>query len=417
MRAARGGGSARSVGVAAGPGLAHANRVAKLRSNESPASERSEVAPEDRRISPRVAAELHVEFESLDEFVSAYTLNVSRTGLFIPTDKFLPSGAVVALDIDLPEGGPRIHAIARVAYTLDAEKARESGRVAGMGMEFLDVEGVPFADQITAYLDQAAASASEAPRRRARATVLVVDDSDQYRVNAIRSLRAIGFDVLSANDGLEGLGVAIRERPDVIVTDVNMPRMDGWKLLRMVRSRPNLANTPVIFLTTLTDDAQRLKGYRMGVDDYLGKPFQGAELAARVERIIARSRAYAGAPGNRALRGDLSQVALTSVLSLAEMERRTGSLLLVRGGETINLMLRDGAIVRVDLPSEHDGKRGIDRVLYALSWKDGQFELSTAEVDVPDEIGLPTSFVLLEHARREDESNRTDEPQLEPVDE
>ena len=110
------------------------------------------------------------------------------------------------------------------------------------------------------------ASINNARRKQQRATVLVVDDSDGHRVVALRSLRAAGFDVLSAKDGLEGLGIAIRERPDVILTDVNMPRMDGWKLLRMLRSRPNLASTPIIFLTTLNDDSQRLKGYRLGVD-------------------------------------------------------------------------------------------------------------------------------------------------------
>jgi uncharacterized protein (TIGR02266 family) len=381
--------------------------VAKVQSSGSIALEDVSQSPcEDRRVAPRVAADLHVEFESFDEFVSAYTLNVSRTGLFIPTEKFLPTGAVVTLNIDLPERGPKIRAIARVAYTLDSEKARETGRVAGMGMEFLDVEGMPFADQITAYLDNTVAALGEQPRKRTRATVLVVDDSDGHRVVAIRSLRAIGFDVLSASDGLEGLGVAIRERPDVILTDVNMPRMDGWKLLRMIRSRPNLASTPVIFLTTLTDDAQRLKGYRLGVDDYLGKPFQGAELAARVDRVLSRSRSQAGATGNRALRGDLAQVALASLLSLAEMERRTGSLLLIRGDETITLLLREGAVVRIDLPPAYAEKVGIERFFHALGWTDGQFELSAAEVAVEDEVQLPTSFVLLEHARRMDEGGR-----------
>jgi hypothetical protein len=171
----------------------------------------------------------------------------------------------------------------------------------------------------------------------------------------------------------------------------------------MLRSRPNLASTPIIFLTTLNDDSQRLKGYRLGVDDYLGKPFQGAELSARVERILARSRAHQGATGNQALRGDLSQVALTSVLSLAEMERRTGSLLLLRGEETITLYLRDGAVVRIDLAPEYEHKKGIDRFFHALDWTSGQFELSAADVPTEDELELPTSFVLLEHARRQDE--------------
>jgi len=360
-------------------------------------------SPEDRRVAPRRSLHLQVEFESFDEFVSAYTLNVSRTGLFIPTEKFLPMGAVVSLDIALPEGGPKIRAIARVAYVLDAGKARESGRVPGMGMEFLDVEGMPFADQISSYLDDKAASATDQRRRKPRATVLVIDDSDGQRMAAIQCLRSSGFEVLSAVDGLEGLGTAIRERPDVILSDVNMPRMDGWKLLRMIRARPNLATTPLIFLTTQSDDVARLRGYRLGVDDFLGKPFQGAELVARVERVLNRSRAQAGAGGNRALRGDLSQVALASVLSLAEMERRTGSLLLVHDDETITLLLREGAVVRIDLPARHAHKQGIERFFHALNWTQGQFELSAIEVDAPDELELPISFVLLEHARRQDE--------------
>jgi uncharacterized protein (TIGR02266 family) len=362
-------------------------------------------SPEDRRFAPRQQLHLQVEFESFDEFVSAYTLNVSRTGLFIPTEKFQPMGAVVSLDIALPEGGPKIRALARVAYVLDAAKAHDTGREPGMGMEFLDVEGVPFADQISSYLDDKA-TASDQRRRKPRATVLVIDDSDSQRMAIIQCLRSSGFEVLSAIDGLEGLGTAIRERPDVILSDVNMPRMDGWKLLRMIRARPNLATTPLIFLTTESDDIARLKGYRLGVDDYLSKPFQGAELVARVERVLNRSRAQAGAGGNRALRGDLSHVALPSVLSLAEMERRTGSLLLVRDDETITLLLKEGAVVRIDLPARYADKKGIERFFHALDWTQGQFELSAIEVDVEDELQLPISFVLLEHARRQDEAER-----------
>ncbi|MND05881.1 hypothetical protein D3C83_269270 [compost metagenome] len=69
-------------------------------------------------------------------------------------------------------------------------------------------------------------------------------------------------------------------------------------------------------------------------------------------------------------------------------------------------MLREGAVVRIDLPAPHASKQGIERFFHALGWTDGQFELSAAEVDVQDEMELPTSFVLLEHARRADESGR-----------
>jgi len=99
-------------------------------------------------------------------------------------------------------------------------------------------------------------------------------------------------------------------------------------------------------------------------------------------------------------------VALASVLSLAEMERRTGSLLLVREDETVTLLLKEGSVVRIDLPPRHAHKQGIERFLHALDWTQGQFELSAIEVDVEDELQLPTSFVLLEHARRQDEAQQ-----------
>jgi DNA-binding response OmpR family regulator len=189
----------------------------------------------------------------------------------------------------------------------------------------------------------------------------------------------------------------------VILSDVTMPEMDGWQLLRLIRSRPHLAQIPVIFLTRLTSDGERLLGYRLGVDDYVGKPFTGAELGARVRRIIERTRAQGGAPANKALRGDLSQVALPSMLSLVEMERRTGVLTLVCDDELATLYLRDGAVVRIDLSARHAHKQGIDRFFHVLGWTRGQFELAASEVTADDQIELKTSYVLLEHARRRDE--------------
>jgi hypothetical protein len=68
------------------------------------------------------------------------------------------------------------------------------------------------------------------------------------------------------------------------------------------------------------------------------------------------------------------------------------------------LLLREGAVVRIDLPAQHAAKRGIERFFHALDWTQGQFELSAIEVDAEDELQLPISFVLLEHARRQDEA-------------
>jgi len=359
---------------------------------------------EERREHRRISAELKVNFESLESLVSAYTTDISRGGIFVPTEKFLPIGAVVEITLGLPNGGIPLKAIARVAYTTDDPPDGFALRLRGMGMEFLDVGGAPVANQIQRFVAETISSLPppvDAPIQNGLA--LVVDDDELYRERASKAMRELGLDVVTANNGVEALGKALQRRPDVILSDVTMPEMDGWQLLRLIRSRPHLAQIPVIFLTRLTSDGERLRGYRLGVDDYVGKPFTAAELGARVRRIVERTRAQGGAPANKALRGDLSQVALPSLLSLAEMERRTGVLTLIGGDELATLYLREGAVVHIDLSVRFAGKQGIDKFFHVLDWKAGQFELAASDVNQDDQLNLKTSYVLLEHARLRDE--------------
>jgi hypothetical protein len=107
------------------------------------------------------------------------------------------------------------------------------------------------------------------------------------------------------------------------------------------------------------------------------------------------------------MRGALAKIPVTSLLAFAELERRTGVLQLENNGERATLHLRDGAIMRIDLSASHDGLSGIDRVCHVLDWNEGSFELSGADVFAEDMLGIPTSYALLEHARRRDESGNT----------
>jgi len=158
-------------------------------------------------------------------------------------------------------------------------------------------------------------------------------------------------------------------------------------------------------VTALSSDEQRLQGYRLGVDDYIAKPFNDDEFGLRIQRVLDRARAYPrNIPMSKALRGDLSQISLASLLSFLEMEGRTGLLLLVRPEEVATLYLRDGAVVRVDVPSASEHLSGIDRVYALLEWNTGRFELAEADVDDADDVGVPTSAILIELARRHSRS-------------
>ncbi len=350
--------------------------------------------PVERRNEPRVDASLRVQYETLDELVIAYTADISRGGLFVSTQELLPVGAYVALELELPDD-VTVRTIGRVAHVVQ-EEART-----GMGMELLDMDRGGLVDQLGGYLNVMLGNTRELPEKDPPANVLVVDDDETYREQVATVMRKRGHNVTVAENGLLALGAVLRDPPDLIISDVQMPVMDGWNFLRVLRARPSVAHIPLIFLTNLTNEQERLKGYKLGVDDYINKPFLFEELAARVSRVLTRGASNAAS--RNALRGDLSQVSLASVLQFIEIEKRTGLLLVVSHEEIATLHVREGRVIHVDfgIPSP---ETGFERLMRVLDWTDGRFELTGAEVSTQDTIEEPISYALLEHARRRDES-------------
>ena len=117
-------------------------------------------------------------------------------------------------------------------------------------------------------------------------TVLVIEDEAPLRANIVRILSAEGFRVVSAADGDEGL-VRVREaRPDLVICDILMPRMDGFGVLAALRSGPDTAAIPFIFLTASADKDDLARGLRSGANEYVTKPFRIADLLAAVRRLL-----------------------------------------------------------------------------------------------------------------------------------
>jgi DNA-binding response OmpR family regulator len=246
-----------------------------------------------------------------------------------------------------------------------------------------------------------------APPRRL--SVVIVDDDHGCRTMAAAPFRQRGDYVRALGDGVDALAACLKEVPDIIVSDVQMPRMDGWTLVRMVRSRPTLSSVPFVFLTTLGSEAERLKGYQLGVDDYIAKPFPGRELQARVDRIVTRvQKAPRALAEKKTLRGDLAQVGLPSVLSFLELERKTGELL-VLAEKPAHLFVREGRLLRLEVDGVLADATSFELVYEVLGWQKGQFEFAAHEVPGEDLIGTTVTALLLEHARLSDESRRDKE--------
>ncbi|MCU0541891.1 MAG: response regulator transcription factor [Oscillatoriaceae cyanobacterium Prado104] len=127
-------------------------------------------------------------------------------------------------------------------------------------------------------------------------TILVADDDFATRLSIADYLEIAGYSIIAAENGKEALGLVDEFQPHLIVTDITMPEMDGYEFVRRVRARPAFRLLPVIFLTERTSTQERIRGYQMGCDNYLAKPFELQELGAVIRSLLDRYALIAQAP-------------------------------------------------------------------------------------------------------------------------
>jgi DNA-binding response OmpR family regulator len=123
---------------------------------------------------------------------------------------------------------------------------------------------------------------------RGPATILIADDEQDLRELVAYRLSRAGYGIVEARDGQEALELALNEPPDMAVLDVMMPRMDGLELTRRLRKDPVTRRVPIILLTASVQEADIRRGLDAGADYYLAKPFNPAELLARVRAALRR---------------------------------------------------------------------------------------------------------------------------------
>lgn len=119
--------------------------------------------------------------------------------------------------------------------------------------------------------------------------ILIVDDDNLLRRILSDRLSFKGYEISTAIDGEDGLQKAKLIKPDLIITDVMMPKMDGFELCKKIREDEIIKSIPVIILTSRDQTADKIKGLKIGGDDYLIKPFDPEELEARIESLLRRT--------------------------------------------------------------------------------------------------------------------------------
>jgi DNA-binding response OmpR family regulator len=124
-------------------------------------------------------------------------------------------------------------------------------------------------------------------------TILVVEDNDRLRDNIISALEFY-FNVTFAQNGAEGIKLAKSIKPDLIITDIIMPEVNGYELLHLIKKDDNLKNVPVIMLTALGADDDIIKGWDIGADEYVVKPFKMNILISRIQNLIKKNAITSG---------------------------------------------------------------------------------------------------------------------------
>lgn len=250
------------------------------------------------------------------------------------------------------------------------------------------------------------------------AKILVVD-GDQWMHGLVKSaLRDEDYAISTAGDGIIALAKALGDPPELVISDVCMPGMSGWRLVRTLRAHRRLAGTSFMFLTGMASRESRRHGFRLGADDYLQKPFHPRELALRVASVLRRAQARPKPEGPADLRGfsgAIEDISLASLLVLLEMERKTGMLVLNRRGkgQRCRVFLREGRILAAFLDGDPT-RRHADLLYSILSWSAGGFQFKSVPVEMVDQVRATTTHLLMEATYRLDEDERAeaDSPDL-----
>ncbi len=229
--------------------------------------------------------------------------------------------------------------------------------------------------------------------------ILVIDGDPKNLQILKESLESANFRVVVTGNGNDAWNLIATQRPDIIVSEVDIPGLDGFQLLEKLQQDPVLATIPVVFLTNRRNIEDRIKGLSTGVKDYMVKPLHVKEVIARLQMILRRLEHVRGeeAETTRKVVGRLEENNVETLVESYGVEKRTGILSLYdrhnRNGE---IYFRNGSVVNAQL-----GNFRAEKAVYQmLPWDRGHFIMTFKDVNVDDEITVSNLGLLLQGFKR-----------------
>ncbi|WP_406678639.1 response regulator [Neomoorella carbonis] len=192
--------------------------------------------------------------------------------------------------------------------------------------------------------------------------VLIVDDEPAILELVSFNLQQAGFTTVTASDGAEALQKAATEKPDLIILDVMLPKVDGFEVCRSLRAR---GNTPILMLTARREEIDRVLGLELGADDYLTKPFSPRELVARVRAILRRAAENQRQPDE--------------ILTIGDVVINPASHVVTVKGKPVDLTLKEYQLLH--LLAENRGRVFSREALLERLWE-GEYYGDTRTIDV-----------------------------------
>jgi CheY-like chemotaxis protein len=236
---------------------------------------------------------------------------------------------------------------------------------------------------------------------KGRRAILVVDNDMKVLQMVEKALQKNKYRVHLATDGALAINRALAEPPDIVVSAVEMPLLDGFKLCQLLRTNPITRDIPFLFLTSKESSVQRLGSFLRPFDEFLLKPFKGEELLGRVSALLERLEKVEQMPAGeqQALLGTLTEITLMDLLQVLRMNRRSGFLDLEQGGRFATVFIREGEVVNAKL-GKFKGEKAFFRL---LDWSKGKFEFRPQAVETEILIKRPGENLILEGLRQLDE--------------
>lgn len=234
--------------------------------------------------------------------------------------------------------------------------------------------------------------------------ILVVDDNPAV-LNLLRKGMEVCGEVLTAKDGADALVKAIEEKPDLIVSDYQMPGLDGLQLYEKLRGRSETRKIPFIFLASKGEIEEKLRQFTDGVEEFIAKPFFVREVVSRTKKLTDRMhleklQTTARRPG--VIEGSLAEMGVIDLFQSLEMGQKSCRLTLLSGKEKCEIFFENGQVYDAFL-----GKTAGNAAVYKImNWNQGSFEIDFSGKSVQRRTTVSTQGLLMEGLRLLDEAGR-----------